>query len=138
MADRKLAQPGTATDDLGRRLSSEALPIYELLTNTLPKRVEGLIVALPEIVKTGLNDLTLKDRDLRRLAGKLILIHGPEDIMIPWAESMALAAVVPDTRLFLIDGFSHINAGDVDVIGKAQLTQAIQAVLERRRPISAN
>jgi pimeloyl-ACP methyl ester carboxylesterase len=138
MAERKLGQSNASTEDLARRLSPNALPIYELLNNTAPERTEELVAALPDMVKSGMSDLTLKGRDLTRLEGKLILIHGREDTMIPWTESMALAATVADTQLFLIDSFSHINAGDVGPIGKAQLAQAVQAVLERRTPIDTH
>jgi hypothetical protein len=52
--------------------------------------------------------------------------------MIPYTESQALAAAVPGTELFVIDGFSHIDPRAVGWSGQLQLVDAIQAVLRRR------
>src|SRR3546814_19831979 len=51
--------------------------------------------------------LSLANRDLAPLAGRLILVHGRRDPLIPSSESMARARAVPCSALFLIDGFSH-------------------------------
>jgi pimeloyl-ACP methyl ester carboxylesterase len=85
-----------------------------------------------------MNELSLKNRELDRLTGRLVLIHGREDTMIPFTESMDLADAVPKTELFLIDGFSHIDPSTVGAVGKIQLVRAVQAILERRYPIEAN
>jgi hypothetical protein len=52
--------------------------------------------------------------------------------MIPYTESVALAAAVPGSQLFLIDGFSHIDSDGVGITGQLQLIDAMQALLERR------
>ena len=78
--------------------------------------------------------LSLSRRDLSALRGKLILIHGRLDPLIPYSESLALGAAVPGSEVFVIDGFSHITPRGVGWAGQLQLVSAIQAVLDRRAP----
>ncbi|HIF10707.1 MAG TPA: hypothetical protein EYQ81_13300 [Sneathiellales bacterium] len=138
LAERKLDQPSAPTEDLRARMSPKAAPPYDLFVNTEANRLEQLICALPGSVKNRMNELSLKNRELDRLTGRLVLIHGREDTMIPYTESMDLADAVPKTELFLIDGFSHIDPSIVGAVGKIQLVRAVQAILERRYPIEAN
>lgn len=118
--------------DLVAQLGPEGRSLYSLMTNQDPARVELLLNALPEALRVQLAALTLRDRDLSHLAGRLILIHGREDPLVPFSESLALSRAVPETELFLIDGFSHVNPRSVGVIGQLQLADAIQAILARR------
>lgn len=114
------------------QLGPEGRSLYALMTNEAPAQVESLLDALPESLRAQLDALSLRERDLSHLAGRLILIHGREDPLVPFSESLALSRAVPGTELFLIDGFSHINPRSVGVIGKLQLADAIQAILARR------
>jgi pimeloyl-ACP methyl ester carboxylesterase len=118
---------------LAMELGPEGRALLALITNDDPARVPDLLSALPESVSTRLRGLTLKGRDLAPLAGRLILIHGRLDPLIPYSESQALARAVPETELFLIDGFSHITPRGVGWAGQLQLVNAIKAVLQRRR-----
>ncbi|WP_282610439.1 alpha/beta fold hydrolase [Pelagibius sp. Alg239-R121] len=119
--------------DLIAQLGPEGRSLYALMINEDPAQVEPLLAALPEALRRQLDALSLRALDLSHLAGRLILIHGREDPLVPFSESLALSNTVPDTELFLIDGFSHINPRAVGVIGQLQLADAIQAVLARRR-----
>lgn len=118
---------------LAKELGPEGRALLALITNDDPARVPDLLNDLPENVATRLHGLTLKGRDLAPLAGRLILIHGRLDPLIPYSESQALAQAAPGTELFLIDGFSHITPRGVGWAGQLQLVNAIKAVLERRR-----
>lgn len=118
--------------DLVAQLGPEGQDLYALMTNRDPARVEPLLAALPAPLRDQLSALTLRGRDLSHLAGRLILIHGREDPLVPFSESLALSKAVPQSALFLIDGFSHINPRSVGVIGQLQLADAIQAILARR------
>jgi pimeloyl-ACP methyl ester carboxylesterase len=138
MADRKINTPAAPSEDLVARLGPQGHSLYRLMENTDPDRVAGLIDALPDPVKLHLSGLSLKQRNLDHLSGRLILVHGREDRMIPFTESVALANTVPNTELFVITGFSHINARDVGAIGQAKLTWAVQKILERRHPTNAD
>ncbi len=138
IASRKSRDPSAPTDDLAGRLGPDGGALYDLFVNTEPARVAGLIAALPKAVKGRMEEISLQDRDLSHPEGRLILIHGREDTMIPYAESMALAGAVPATELFLIDGFSHINPTSVGITGRLQLVRALGAVLDGRKKIGAN
>lgn len=118
--------------ELAAQLGPEGRDLYALMTNEDPAQVEPLLAVLPEALRAQLDALTLRDRDLSHLTGRLILIHGREDPLVPFSESLALSKAVPQTQLFLIDGFSHINPRSVGVIGQLQLAEAIQAILARR------
>ncbi|GAB4355828.1 MAG: alpha/beta hydrolase [Kiloniellaceae bacterium] len=118
---------------LAAELGPEGRALLALITNSDPRRVPALVAALPPAVRERMQALSLRGRDLSRLAGRLILIHGRLDPLIPYSESMALAGAVADSELFLIDGFSHITPRGVGWSGQLQLVNTIKAVLTRRR-----
>ena len=118
---------------LAESLGPEGRALLAIIANQDPNRVPRLLDNLPDSVTTRLQALSLKRRDLSPLAGRLILIHGRLDPLIPFSESIALAEAVPGTELFIIDGFSHITPRAVGWAGQLQLINAIQAVLQRRR-----
>lgn len=132
-AERWRARPDAAVDDLVPRLGPEGRALWALLSNRQPGRVAALIGRLPAPIRDRLRALSLRRYDLSHLAGRLILIHGRADPLIPYTESLALRDAVPDTALFLIDGFSHIDPATVGWSGQLQLIDAVQAVLARRR-----
>ncbi|HEY9550059.1 MAG TPA: hypothetical protein VIR45_11215 [Kiloniellaceae bacterium] len=122
------------TEALARELGPEGRALLTLVTNSDPARVPALVAALPEAVRQQMARLSLSRRNLSPLTGRLILVHGRRDPLVPYSESMALAGAVPGSELFLIDGFSHAAPEAVSWTGKLQLISAIQAVLARRAP----
>ena len=132
IADRRSREPNAMVDDLTRSLRPEGRALWELLSNTETERVPALLAALAPGVRRQMDGFALKGRDLSHLKGRLILIHGDEDTMIPHSESMALANAVPGTELYVIDGFSHIDPTHTPILGQLQLIDAVQAVLRRR------
>jgi pimeloyl-ACP methyl ester carboxylesterase len=132
IAERKVRDPDAQVNDLAARLKPEGRSLFDLLSNERVERVPELIGRLPVAVRRHMESLSLSSYDLSHLAGRLILIHGRADTMIPYTESQALAAAVPGTELFVIDGFSHIDPRAVGWSGQLQLVDAIQAVLRRR------
>lgn len=119
---------------LARELGPQGRALLELIVNDDPSRVPALIAALPEAVRRRIETLSPSRYDLSPLAGRLILIHGRLDPLIPYSESLALARAVPGSEVFLIDDFSHITPRSVSWTGKLQLIDAIQVVLARRGP----
>jgi len=132
IAERRMDKPDAPVADLAARLGPEGRSLLDLLENADPDRVEALLRKLPDRIQAHLQRLSLKNHDLSHLAGRLLLVHGREDSMIPYTESMALASAVPGSQLFLIDGFSHIDSDGVGFAGQLQLIDAMQALLERR------
>lgn len=120
--------------DLVAQLGPEGQNLYSLMTNKDPGRVESLLAALPAALRRRLAALSLRGHDLGHLVGRLILIHGRADPLVPYSESLALSRAVPQSELFLIDGFSHIDPRAVGLAGRLQLIDAIQAILARRTP----
>jgi pimeloyl-ACP methyl ester carboxylesterase len=135
MARRRLRDPTAPIVDLARDLGPEGRPLLTLLLNGDPERVDALIAQLPEAVRAAIAALSLKGRDLSSLAGKLILIHGEVDRMIPYTESMALAAAVGRAELFIPAGFSHVDPHDIPIAGQRTLLRAMRALLARRDPL---
>lgn len=119
---------------LERDLGPEGQSLLTLIVNNDPARVPALIEDLPEAVRQRIETLSPSRYDLAPLAGKLILVHGRLDPLVPYSESLALARAVPGSEVFLIDDFSHITPRGVSWTGKLQLIDAIQAVLARRAP----
>ena len=110
-----MADLGADVTDLGARLGPEGRAVDALLANRDPQRVPALIGALPEPIRAEMAALDLKQRDLSRLQAKLYLLHGRDDAIIPYTESVALAAAVPDAELYLLDGLAHVDLGPAGV-----------------------
>jgi pimeloyl-ACP methyl ester carboxylesterase len=132
IAERRMDNPNAPVGELTARLGTDGRSLLAFLENADPDRVGALLRELPERIQSQLQRLSLKNHDLSHLAGRLLLVHGREDSMIPFTESMALASAVPGSQLFLIDGFSHIDSDGVGFAGQLQLIDAMQALLEQR------
>jgi pimeloyl-ACP methyl ester carboxylesterase len=135
MARRRLRDPTAPIVDLARGLGPEGRPLLTLLLNGDPERVDDLVAQLPTAVRADIAALSLKGRDLSPLAGKLILIHGEVDRMIPYTESMALAAAAGRAELFIPAGFSHVDPDGIPIAGQRTLVRAMRALLARRDPL---
>lgn len=138
MARRKLANLHADIDDLGAGLGPEGRAVVDLLANNDPDRVPTLIAALPEAVRADLDGLSLAGRDLGMLRAKLILIHGRDDAIIPYAESVALAAAVPrgQAHLALLDSLMHADLGPASVADAYRLWHAAYELMRLRRDMA--
>jgi pimeloyl-ACP methyl ester carboxylesterase len=133
IADRKLADPAAGIADLVAPLGPEGRAIYELIANHDPERVSALVARLPEAIRRELRQLDLKSQDLRRLTAPLIIVHGRDDRVIPYSESLKLAeAVGARAELFLIEHFAHVDAGATGFGDSLRLWNAAVRVLEER------
>lgn len=121
-------------ESLERQLGRGGRALLALVINREAARVPSLVAALPEAARDQMARLSLAGHDLSPLEGRLILVHGRRDPLVPYSESMRLARAVPGSELFLIDGFSHITPENVGWTGQLQLIDAVQAVLARRAP----
>jgi fermentation-respiration switch protein FrsA (DUF1100 family) len=80
-----------------------------LLANGDPERVPDLIGMLPVRIREALAGLDLAQRDLSTVPAELLLVHGADDPILPPEGSVALAAAVPLSKLYLIDSLTHVE-----------------------------
>jgi pimeloyl-ACP methyl ester carboxylesterase len=134
MARRKLADLDADIEDLRAGLGAEGRAVVDLLANADPDRVPALIAALPQAVREDLDGLDLARRDLGALRARLVLIHGRDDAIIPYVESVALArAVRPgQAHLALLDSLAHADLGPGGLTDAVRLWRAAYAMLRLR------
>ncbi len=135
---RRVRNLNADVGDLRARLGPDGQAVYALVANRDPHRVPRLIAALPEAVRRELAALDLKGRDFSGFAARLILIHGRDDAVIPYSESAALAAAVPEGRaaLYLVDSLAHVDLGPTGIADTLILWRAIYRLLEERDALS--
>ncbi len=134
MARRKLDDLEAPLDDLAARLGPEGRSVHALLVNNDPEAVPALIAALPQRVREDMAALDLSRAELSRLQAELILLHGRDDAIIPYTESLALAAAAPRDRvtLCLIDNLSHVDLGPGGLLDSYRLLAATYRLLALR------
>jgi len=111
LARRKLDEPAAQTDDLYARLGPDGLAVYEFITNTDPGDVSRLMKNLPPAVRADIDALNLADVDLSGLGAEVLLVHGLDDDVIPYTDSVSLAAALPPgtTHLYVLEGLHHVD-----------------------------
>jgi pimeloyl-ACP methyl ester carboxylesterase len=134
MARRKLDDLEAPLDDLAARLGPEGRSVHDLLVNKDPDAGPALIAALPQAVRADMAALDLSRAELSRLGARLILLHGRDDTIIPFTESLALAAVVPEERvsLHVVDNLAHVDLGPGDLGDALRLLSATYRMLALR------
>jgi pimeloyl-ACP methyl ester carboxylesterase len=134
MARRKLADLNAGIDDLGIAIGPEGKSVLDLLSNGDPDRVPALIDALPPAVRADLDGLSLARRDLSTLRAELVLVHGRDDAIIPYVESVALARAVPSgqVHLALLDNLAHADLGPGGFMDGVRLWRAVYALMRAR------
>lgn len=120
MVALRMRDPQADLTPLAAALSADAHAVYALAVNTDPARFDELYARLPPAMRADIDQLDLARHDLKSLKARLILVHGRNDNLIPYPESLALAAAVPEgqARVFLIQGvlghvdlrFSHLRS----------------------------
>ena len=140
IARRRLADPLADTATLAARLGPQGRAVYRLLVNRDPGRVPALVGALPPRLRHEITALDLASRDLTRLDADLILIHGRNDPLVPYTESLALAQAAGAGRshVYLLNGLDHVDLNGLGASDIAELLQAAYRLLsERDAPVSA-
>jgi pimeloyl-ACP methyl ester carboxylesterase len=117
----------------GLGLDTQAL--LKLLTNRDPDRVPALIQQLSPRIRTELAAINPAIHDLSSLQAQVILVHGRNDDIIPYTESIALSRRLPPgkVKLFLIEGVAHVDIQlqEEDI---PKLVAAMTLLLEQRSP----
>ncbi len=112
MAQRRLESADAPVHDLRRQLGEEGRAVYSLVNNRDPEQLEALLAELPERLEREIRSLDLSTRDLSRLEGDVILIHGPDDRVIPISHSERLEQALPDqhrTWFYRAGGLGHVD-----------------------------
>jgi pimeloyl-ACP methyl ester carboxylesterase len=133
IGERRLTNPAGEIGDLVARLGPDGRAVYDLVSNCDPARVPALIGRLPAAVRDELRRLDLRGRDFRAITGPIFLIHGRDDAVIPFSESVKLAeALGPRADLTILDHFAHVEAGDIGFADGLRLWDAAIRILEQR------
>lgn len=133
MAHRKLDDLAADIDDLAARLGPAGRAVYDFIDNRDPARVPALLAALPGRVRSDIEALDLATRDLSGLRADFILVHGLDDHIIPYTESVSLAGALPPGRskLFLLEGLHHVDR-ELRGVDVWRMWRAVRAVLAQR------
>jgi pimeloyl-ACP methyl ester carboxylesterase len=130
-ARRKMVDLNSSVLDLASRLSPEGRRVYEFVENRDRTRAQPLMDHLPESIRREIKALDLSGYDLSRLGLHAILVHGYDDDIIPYTQSVALAKHLPGAQLFLVHGLKHVDLHP-GLIDKLRLWRAISALLRER------
>jgi hypothetical protein len=133
LARRKLVDANADVSAELAQLGPAGLAVHAYIVNTDPARSRELLAQLPANLRADVDRLNLAAHDLTGLHARFILVHGMDDDLIPYGESVALAAALPRdrTRLFVLSGFRHVETAPrlLDGFG---LWRAIDALLAER------
>ena len=133
LARLKLADLNAPVGKLVERLTPEARVLYDFIVNRDPALALPLMARLPEPIRREIRTLDLSGRDLTRGRTRFILVHGYEDDIIPYTQSVDLAGHLPKdrTRLYLVHGLQHVDL-EPRLIDKYRLWRAISELLRER------
>lgn len=140
MAERKLKDIEADVADLAAGLGPEGRAVCQVVTNPDPLRAFNLLDTLPGPMRADLRALSLHDKDLGQLKARLILVHGRNDNLIPFPESIALAGAVPasQSRLYLINWIlGHVDLSLAHVFSWQFLSQELPDIWRMWRALDA-
>jgi pimeloyl-ACP methyl ester carboxylesterase len=134
MAEIKIRDPAADVSELVEALGPEGRSVYALMTNEDPERVPELVERLPTQVREEIRALDLSRRPIETLDVEFILIHGRDDPVIPFTQSVALAETMGDerARLYLIDDLNHVDPETPGLRDGIRMIQAVYRVLAIR------
>ena len=126
---------GAPTGELARGLTPDGRAALDLVAERDPARIPSRLAALPAPVRDALAAL---DPSRATLATCTLAIHGLEDPVIPWTQSAALAAALPEGRatLVLVPGFGHVERAGVPMEGQMALLRAMRLLLGWRNGVN--
>lgn len=133
MARRRMEDERAEIGDLAERLGPEGRQVYALISNRDPNAAPSLAAGLPAPVRADLAALTLAGKPLHRLGARIILVHGLDDDIIPYSESVALSAALPPgkSRLFITRGLFHVDVRP-GLLDSWRMWRAVDALLMER------
>jgi len=151
MVETKMKNPASDVSALAGALGPEGQSVYRLLTNADPERTAALISDLPEETVAMIDALTLANKDLHALRARLILVHGKNDELIPYTESIALAGAAAPSRSRVIvvnNALGHVDLRFSGLLSAQFWTQelpdafrvlrAVALLMREREPVSVS
>ena len=135
IAEARLVDPEAEIETRG--LGPEGLAVMALVTNRDRERVAALIAALPAAIRDDMAALDPAAADLEAMPARLLLIHGRDDPVVPYSESLDLARRLGAARvsLTLVDGLWHVDP-DFSLADRIALWEAMIELLEIRDGIA--
>jgi pimeloyl-ACP methyl ester carboxylesterase len=134
MVQAKLADSASDIAPLVAGLGPEGRAFWALLANRDPDRVAPLLAALPKAIRAAISGVDVAARDLSRLRARLILIHGHDDSIVPYTESVALAQAAPpgQARLYLVPEIVHVTLRGAGIRSAWTMFRAAYALIGER------
>jgi hypothetical protein len=132
IARAHLNGPLIAVETPVEQLGPDATAVYRMLVNKDPDRVPRLLQKVPEYLYIDWKQIDPAAANLRALRARLILVHGRDDAMIPYTESLAMMDAALHARVFIVDALAHVDLGDVSFGDALRLWQAVGALLAER------
>lgn len=110
IADQKLAYENADISVLASQLKADGKPVFDLIANRDPDKVDALIAALPPRLRAGLDALDPSRQDLSGFKGEALLVHGKDDPLIASTESEKLAAALGSrAHLYVLEQVTHVE-----------------------------
>jgi fermentation-respiration switch protein FrsA (DUF1100 family) len=133
VAWRKFRDPDADVTAELARSGPVARKIYAFVANRDPARSETLLANLPEVLLADIDALDLSAKDLGGIAARFVLVHGIDDDMIPYGESLSLAAALRpgQAKVFLLEGFHHVDIAPQFADGY-RMWRAVETLLRER------
>ncbi len=113
-------------------LQPDAQALLTFVANVQPERVDTLLEALEPDLRASVEGLSPSRHDLTALEGKLLLVHGDIDPIVPVEETFALAEAVSGTTVRIVPGFSHIEPESTGIAGQIAMIRAVRELLDTR------
>lgn len=138
MAAHRLENRAADLAALAAQLGHDGRAVHALALNTDHEVFPRLYAELPARLRADLGALSLHDKDLGRLAAQLILVHGHNDNLIIWTESVALASALPpgQANLYLLDAvLGHVDLSLSHVLTRRFLSQELPDILHMWRAV---
>lgn len=134
IAAARLRDPDADIGDWFGRLGMDGRRIFDLIANTDHRQVDRLIAGLPPPLLREMEKLNPARYDLGRLRCPVILVHGKDDRIIPYSQSIALQRAIGATgaQLYLPDAIGHVEVDRLRWSNIVPLWRATDALLALR------
>ena len=134
IAFRRMVSPGADISDLTSYLSAEGRAVLVYVTEDKRQRIAADYAALPTAMRQHIEALDLANKELQRLTARVLLVHGYDDTVIPYAESISLSRALPPDKveLFLLHGLDHVESHPQRLQDAWTFWQASYALLQLR------